>query len=196
MPAAQFVTPYQRDIARATRVLDPADLEAIEDAMRVAHPSLDGLSAREFAEEARVGWVTVRGMRVMDAAGIGPEHPGFLDPALHCAAAIYVHQGLTGPLTRPLTFYAAEQDHGEGPEWVTYAIPAAAWRADMPRAQASTFDTGCAVPHGAAGYEAICRRCGVVFNPDLFHADRSGLQHKAGDFGPCGGAADVVNWWG
>jgi len=189
------LNPYQRDIALLLGLTDRADLEAVEESMRTARGTLDGLSAAEFDGEARIAWTVVRASRVMTGAGLTGQ--AALDPAVHTAACIYVHQQMTGPFTRPLTFRAAEQDHGEGPEWVTYAIPAGAWRPGMTRAQASTFGQGDRAPRGMIGYQALCRSCGAIFQPDLTYADRSGLEHYETDDGrPCGGAGDIAGWWG
>lgn len=189
------LNPYQRGIARLLGLTDRADLEAVEEAMRTARGTLDGLSAAEFAEEARIAWTVVRASRVMAEAGLTGQ--AALDPAVHTAACIYIHSQMTGPLTRPLTFRATEQDRGGGPVWVTYAIPVRAWRPDMTRAQASTFDQGGRAPRGAVGYQALCRSCGAIFQPDLTYADRSGLEHYETDDGrPCGGAGDIAGWWG
>jgi hypothetical protein len=193
--ARPSLNPYQQDIARLLGLTDPADLEAVEDSMRTARGTLNGLSAAEFAGEARTAWTVVRASRVMTEAGLTGQ--AALDPAVHTAACIYVDSQMTGPLTRPLTFRATEQEHGEGPEWVTYAIPAADWRPDMTREQASTYDQGGLAPHGAVGYAALCRSCGEIFSPGLTYADRSGLEHdRTADERPCGGAGDLIGWWG
>jgi hypothetical protein len=67
----------------------------------------------------------------------------------------------------------------------------------MTRAQASTYGHGDLAPHDAAGHQALCRDCGELFGPDLTCADRPGLEHYPTAGGrPCGGAADIVGWWG
>ncbi len=194
-PVPAPLDPYQRDIARLLGLTDRAGLEAVEESMRTARGTLNGLSAAEFAEEARIAWTVVRASRVMTQAGLTGQ--AALDPAVHTAACIYVCNQMTGPFTRPLTFRATEQEHGEGPEWVTYAIPVKAWRPDMTRAQASTVGQDDLAPRGVIGYQALCRSCGAIFQPDLTCADRSGLGHYETDDGrPCGGAGDIVGWWG
>jgi hypothetical protein len=182
-----------------------ADAEAVEEMMRTAYGALDGLSESEFAEEARQCWVAVRASRLIDVAGV--TGAAALDPGLHTAACVHVHTGADGPLTRPLTFRDTDAERpvervlGDlpgHPEWVTYAIPAADWRADMTRAQASAHDRGCPFPM-ADGFhpEAICRRCGEVFNPDLHYPDGTGIEHYETAYGTeCGGRGDLCGWWG
>jgi len=159
--------------------------------MRIDHPVLDDLSPRAFAGLARECWLEVQAGRLL-AAAADP-----LDLGAFTAVVICIRHKVDPP-SRPVTFAAPEAGSSG---WATYRVPLGARVAGLTRAQAAALDPGSGagevIPRAVIGYEAVCRRCGEIFNPDLTWPDGSGLEHyQTAAETPCGGRGDVTGWWG
>ena len=181
-PARKWLNPYQREIALVLGAdKTPDDLEAVEEAMRTARGTLDGLGPREFAAEARMGWTVVRAGRAMDAAGVTVGHDSFLDPGLHAAAANYVERDQDGPAHPPADLHhrrrladlrhprrRLDRGHGRRPR------PPTAWPSRPRRA----------APRRSG------RTCGDLLRPG------PGLVTATSAWGACGGRGDICGWSG